>query len=253
MLELAAYQHRLALNLASLSREQLLGILSALVQTQPALRPTIAALLPAPTLDSTLSALAQLERAITSAIPAGAGARPEYVWGRVRGPVEEYVAEARSYLGSFTAAINSSSATPVGEDDLSHPSTTFAFLYALTSSLRRLEVALPPAPSSPLAPGGATATALSGHLLPLSINAWHVFLTRLSAAVNVEGRIMSAATVAGWFQRLEEVSVASPAVAGRGEGPARKAVEGVRDRLKKEVGWMVGLREVGGMEGEEEL
>ena len=229
---------------------------TTLLQTQPTLRPAIAALLPAPTLASTLTALADLERNITSAIPSGAGARPEYVWGRVRVPVEEYVAEARSYLGSYTFAINNSASTPVGEDDLSHPSTTFAFLYALTSSLRRLEVALPPAPSSPLAPGGGTATALSAHLLPLTINAWHVFLTRLSAAVNVEGRVMSASTVAGRFQRLDEICVASPAVAGRAEGQARKACEGVRDRLRREVGWLVGMREVvqdgRGMEREEE-
>lgn len=217
-------------------------MVTSLLQTQPNLRPSIVALLPAPTLASTLSALAELERAITAALPSGSGARAEYVWGRVRKPVEDYVAEARSYLSSFTAAINATGSGAVADDNLSHPSTTFAFLYALTSSLRRLEVALPPAPSSPLA--GGTATALSSHLLPLAINAWHVFLTRLSTSVNTEGKIMSASTVATWFQRLDELCVASPTVAGRGEGAARKACEGIRDRLRKEVGWLVGLREV---------
>ncbi|ORY53999.1 hypothetical protein BCR35DRAFT_310506 [Leucosporidium creatinivorum] len=243
--------------LANLSKPSLLTLLHSLLTAQPSLKPLITSLLPPPTLRSTLTSLQTLERSVLAALPSGAQLREEYIWGRVRVPLEEYVAEAKIWLSAF---INPTTPPGVGagggEDDLHHPSTTFAFLHELTSSLRRLEVALPPSrPNSP--------NALTSHLLPLTLNSWHIFLTRLSTSVNQEGRIISAGMLRGWFERLEELCVASPGVGAgvgvgeRAEGPARKQCEGVRERMRKEVGWLVGLRGSGresaqGMMEEEE-
>lgn len=244
---------------AGLSKPSLLTLLNTLVTQNPHLKPTIAALLPPPTLSSTLASLATLERAVLAALPAGAQLREEYVWGRVRVPLEEYVAEAKSWMSGFMNPSSSSSfasttggAAGGGEEDITHPSTTFAFLHALTSSLRRLEVALPPVRPAPLGAPIISSTAgsnpIANHLLPLTLNSWHIFLTRLSTAVNLEGRVMSAGMLRGWFEKLDEICVESPGVGvgvggvHRGEGMARRGVEGVRERMRKEVGWLVGMR-----------
>ncbi|KAK4046429.1 hypothetical protein OIV83_006088 [Microbotryomycetes sp. JL201] len=253
--------------LASLSKDSLLSLLNNLVTSQPHLRQTLQALLPPPTLSDTLATLATLERNVTTAIPSGSILREEYVWGRVRLPLEEYVTEAKSFLSAFISAatapyLNQQVHAPASEDDISHPSTTFAFLHALTASIRRLEFALPSTASL----ASSSLDPLSSHLLPLTVNCWHIFLTKLSTSVNEEGRMISAGMLRGWFSKMDELTVASPpftvSVPGRPavarpEGVARRACEGVRDRMRKEVGWLVGIRDVASvqqqMDDDEEL
>lgn len=246
----------------------MLTLLTSLITANPALRPLVAALLPPPTLATTFATLVALERNVLQALPSGVTVREDYVWGRVRVPLEEYVAEAKTFLTAFcspTAAGPMGSIAP-GEDAIGHPSTTFAFLYALTSSLRRIEAQLPSppnlvqSPNFPLQRRNAQ-DLLSTQLLPSLINHWHLFITRLSTAVNQQGRILSAGVLRGWFLRLDELAVESPGVVdgSRGEGGARRACEGVRDRLKRDLGWLVGINaeSVGSarvdMEEEEEL
>lgn len=242
-----------------------------LLTSHPQLRPVVQSLLPPPTLSNTLTTLSTLERAVIAALPSGAHLREEYVWGRVRVPLEEYVSEAKTFLAAFTTTppTSTGSSHSAGEDEIGHPATTFAFLHALTSSLRRLEVALPAVNSPPSTPGahaswpsqatsGSGHNPLASHLLPLTLNSWHIFLTKLSTSVNTEGRIISAQMLRGWFTRLDELCVASPNVSGRKEGLAKRALEGVRERMRKEVGWLVGMREAlarepSVMDDEEEL
>lgn len=182
-----------------------------------------------------------------SSIPSGAGIREDYIWGRTKPSLENYVAEATTFLTIVCSP--GANAGPGGgaggEDEIGHPSTTFAFLHALTSSLRRIEAVLP----SPLAASNDGTNRnrqdpLATHLLPLLFNFWHLFVTRLSAAVNQEGRIISAGVLRGWLSRIDELCVASPGVdrGGRREGGAKKACEGVRDRMRREVGWLVGIK-----------
>lgn len=175
-------------------------------------------------------------------IPTGAGIREDYIWGRVRTSLERYVAESKSFLNVVCVHVHVHvHAAGGGEDEIGHPSTTFAFLHALTSSLRRLEALLPSHTHDVTTRNRQDP--LSTHLLPLVINYWHLFITRLSSAVNQEGRIISAGVVRGWFARLDDLCVSSPGVGeGKKEGGAKKACEGIRERLKKEVGWLVGLR-----------
>ena len=186
----------------------------------------MSALLPPPTLPSTLASLHILERAVLASLPSGAHLREDYVWGRVRVALEDYTAQSKSFLAAFCHPSPLASPGSI-EDELGHPSTTFAFLYALTSSLRRLEVALP------LSPPSDARNPLAIHLLPLTINAWHALLTRLN------GRVLSATQVRGWFERIDELCVDSP---GGHEGGAKRACEGVRERMRRELGWLVGLR-----------
>ncbi|GAA5905449.1 hypothetical protein JCM6882_003164 [Rhodosporidiobolus microsporus] len=272
--------------LASLDKPSLLSLLHQLLTSQPSLAPTISALLPAPSLPTLLTSLAALERAVLTAIPAGAFLREEYVWGRVRAQVDEYVGEARRFLSlcvppTVTAAATSEGAAAQGED-LTHPSLAFQFLHALTLSLTRLESALPPPPSSSSSTPASNPNPnpLAAHLLPALLNAWHLFLTRLSQSTNVQGRVFPQSLLLSWFAGWDELCLLPPspldafrgaAAAGGGggsrdgQGGVRRLMEGVRERARREVGWLVGWREPqlvgagqgqaggqGGMEGVEE-
>ncbi|BGP36998.1 hypothetical protein JCM10449v2_000902 [Rhodotorula kratochvilovae] len=253
--------------LASLDKPALLNVFSRLLTTNPQLASTIASLLPTPSLSTVLDSLSTLERAVVTATPTGAFLREEYIWSRVRVPLEEFVSEAKRFLALFVPA-----QAPTGailEEDLAHPSTAFQFLDALTHALLRLETTLPP-PSSSTASTTSFASAastnpLAAHLVPLTLNAWHLFLSRLSSAVNAQGKVLPTSLVRSWFAALD-AACAPPAAAlfaGAGararESQVRRAMEGVRERAGREIGWLVGMKvEVpgGGMEGveqEEEL
>ncbi|GAA5860281.1 hypothetical protein JCM3774_000368 [Rhodotorula dairenensis] len=259
--------------LASLDKPALLDVFSRLLATQPTLAPLISTLLPTPSLSTVLTTLASLERGITAATPTGAFVRPEYVWSRVRVPVEELVTEARRFINLFVPAVPPPPGHTITEEDLSHPSTCFEFLEALTRALLRLEASLPavPPPTAGLGAASASSNPLAAHLVPLTINAWHTFLTRLSTAVQSHGKVLPNSLVQSWFERLDVLAAESVrdrvfGPVGSGSSPSsssvRKAMEGVRDRAKKELGWLVGLKSVdgasfsAGMEGveqEEEL
>ncbi|BGO98251.1 nuclear envelope, Cut8 family protein [Rhodotorula toruloides] len=245
--------------LASLDKPALLNVFSKLLTTSPHLASTIASFLPTPTLSTILESLSSLEHAVTSATPTGAFLRPDYIFSRVRLPLEEYVSETKRYLSLFVPAQQ-----PMGtlsEDNLAHPSTAFQFLHALTTSLLRLESTLPSSTSPTSSP--PSANPLASHLVPLTLNAWHLFLTRLSSAINTQGRVLPTSLVQSWFDQADALAGSNPlGVGGERASQVRKAMEGVRERMRREVGWLVGLKSdvaaVGGsgMEGveqEEEL
>ncbi|GAA5892094.1 hypothetical protein JCM8208_001432 [Rhodotorula glutinis] len=261
--------------LASLDKPALLNVFSRLLSTNPQLASTISALLPTPSLSTILDSLASLERAVVAATPSGAFSRDEYIWSRVRVPLEEFVTESKRFLALFVPA--QAPMGPIAEEDLAHPSTAFQFLDTLTHALLHLEAVLPASPSSSSPTSSSTAATtnpLASHLVPLTLNAWHQFLSRLSSAVNDQGKVLPTSTVRTWFDRLDDAcgasgpAAAAPSLFGaprggvsRGESQVRRAMDGVRERARREIGWLVGLRPevaqgAGGMEGveqEEEL
>lgn len=242
--------------IAGLSKESLVTLLKTLYTTTPTLVPLLTSLLPPPTLSNTLSTILQLERKILTALPSGLTVREDYIWGRVKVPLEDYLEEARGMIRGFCVEGGGGGG---GEDEIGHSSTTFAFLYALTSSLRRIEATLPSPPSlvdSPNYPLNKRRAQdiLSTTLLPLLSTSWSTFLALLSAQVNQQGRIISSEVLKGWLKRLEELSVESPGVreGTRREGGARAVVLDVETRMRREVGWLVGLKDPGGGEEMEE-
>ncbi|GAA5856379.1 hypothetical protein JCM8547_008712 [Rhodosporidiobolus lusitaniae] len=249
--------------LASLDKPSLLTIFSKLLTTSPHLASTISSLLPTPSLSTILDALTSLERSVFSALPTGAFLRDDYIWSRVRVSLEEYVAESRRFLGLFVPTHASAGSAGTSEDDLTHPSTAFQFLHALTSSLLRLEAAFPSSSSpsstsfaSPSSSSSASPSPLQAHLTPLLLNAWHLFLTRLSSSINTSGRLFPHPLILSWFLRLDELCPAPPSPfdafrqGGGGGGKeggreTRRLMEGVRERMRREVGWTVGMKESG--------
>lgn len=241
---------------ASLDKPSLLSIFSSLLSATPSLAPLISSLLPTPTLSTLLSTLTSLERAVLSAIPTGAFVRDEYVFSRTRTSLEEYVAEARRFLSlvvpSSSTTSSTTSAAATDESNLTHPSTSFQFLHALTSSLLRLESALPPPQ-----PNANPASPLAAHLTPLLLNAWQVFLSRLSSSINQQGRVFPQSVLLGWFEKMDELcpvppAMVSPFAALRMGGTAggretggentRRLMAEMRERARREVGWLVGWK-----------
>lgn len=206
--------------------------------TSPHLASTIASLLPTPTLSTILDSLSALEGAVIAGTPTGAFLRPDYIFSRVRLPLEEYVSEAKRYLSLFVPAQQPTGT--LSEDNLAHPSTAFQFLHALTSSLLRLESTLPSAASAST-PTSASSNPLANHLVPLTLNAWHLFLTRLSSAINTQGRVLPTSLVQSWFDQVDALATSS-LLGGDRTSQVRKAMEGVRERMRREVGWLVGLK-----------
>lgn len=269
---------------AGLSKPALLTVLTSLLSQQPALKPLVLSLLPPPSLDSFTTTLNSLERRILDALPSGGATRQEYVWSRIRAPLEEYISEARLALSQFCPSSSTLAAQGVTDDQQqqqTHPTSTFAFLYTLTLSVRKLEATLPraPIPFSTLtsAISSTSSSSAAAHptaninnpstlnqrdplvsFLPPLYNQWHHLITKLSTSVNQGGTILSAEMLRGWFRNLDTLvsveSVAAMATANSAASPSavaiadagsvgRKASEAVRDRFVKELGWLVGIRQ----------
>jgi len=256
-----------------LTKPALLSVLTSLLTQQPSLKPVVLSLLPAPSLESFTATLATLEKKVLDALPfsqhGSANLRDEYVWSRIRAPLEEYISETRLALGQFCPPPSSSSSSSSSQDDQqgspssssSSPTTTFSFLYTLTSSVRKLEVLLPRAPvpfgshshSSATLPQHQAAAAQANinnpftlnprdpllSFLPALFNQWHILATRLSTLVNQNGRVLSAESVRTWFRQLD---VLVNLEEGASSAVGRKASEAVRERFVKELGWLVGVR-----------
>jgi len=237
--------------LASLPKPALLSILNSLAQQQPTLKPAILALIPPPSLESFTTSLTTLEKRVLYSAPRGVGLRDEYVWSRVRSSLEEYVSEGRQFLTVFCPP-STSSPGPSGStvNETLHPSTTFTFLATLTASIRRIEDILPIPQSSndPHLYRSNPNDPLSSHLLPSLLNHWHLFITKISHNVNQLGRIISAETVRSWFRQLESLNQSN-----RNDRLSTRAIEGVRERLVKEIGWTVGIRPLNNLSSTDDM
>ena len=206
-----------------------------MVERHPSLKPVVIGLLPPPSLESFHAALGAVEKRVLDSVPRGIGLRDEYVWTRMRGPLEEYVTEARHFLAVFCPA-GATDAAAAPTDDTQHPTTTFSFLVTLTASVRRVEAVLP---------RGCTARQsrtdpLSAHLQPALYNHWHLFATRIAAAINTHGRMLSAEAVRTWFRQLDDLVGQDP----HADAVSQRALEALRDRFVRDIGWIVGLRPV---------
>lgn len=90
--------------------------------------------------------------------------------------------------------------------------------------------------SSPSSPD-----ALMTVLMPAILKQWTVLLHRVDKAVNGDGRMFSQEVVLAWARGLEATGTA-----GRGEGGKkeelliRKAMDEVRNRLERDLAWLVG-------------
>ncbi|KAI5477079.1 indoleamine 2,3-dioxygenase [Pseudohyphozyma bogoriensis] len=211
----------LAKQLAQLSHPDLLSLVTSLVTTQPTLRPLLISLLPTPTLSTLSNRLSTREKAIVAALPSGGVStqRAEYIWGRVRNPLDEYLHGVVEDLANFSSA-SSSNRLGAGAngttDDLNHPSTHFTYLHLVVTSIFRLSASLPAA-SSPF---------------PLLLTT-QVLQSFDDLFTKLRGRVLGKDMVQGWFEKIEAL-----AVGGVG-GQMEQVMLGIRERMRGELGCMM--------------
>lgn len=211
---------------ASLPKPALLEVFHTLLANNPSVAPLVAAALPPPSLPTTLATITALHRKVMAAIPTGA-AFPAYVVSRTRTSIDEFVHEAKAAIATFS---------PV----TSHPSDCFELLMHLTNAVLAA-LALLPSPAT-LQAHGIAPTSLSAHLVPALINAHHVLVSRVAREAAGEGKMLSAARIRSILDALDSACSDAHNHADALGDVVVRALDGVRERARRELGWLVGLR-----------
>lgn len=222
---------------ASLPPQSLLPLLLSLLKEQPSLKDTILPLIPRPTLETAVHALAQSAKRLTDAQPFAtkhtANTRG-YILGRLQTHIGDYESIWTSYLPYFScmppSVQHSSSASSAGQThgtphqqlnsrDKFHPAETFSFLQAVTSHI--------------LSQFPEAQDELVKRLLPALAVEWKMWVTRLDEQVNGQSRIVGSDVVRTWRRGLKDLV----------EGSARnqdatKTMKEVRDKWESSVGWL---------------
>lgn len=265
-----------SLTTATLDKPSLLTLFSRLLttSTDPTLRDQIIAQIPSPSLDSVESALDEIERGIRSASARTGEMRAEFAWGRLRNPVGDFVTTALGFMPFFVD--DAQDGILSRRQEAPHPSTSFAFLHAVSVRTLRIIELLPSAPTtlstslfsfdgsktfqfgSDVAPAvkiyqdmlpsdaltSANPNTIITQLIPNLLLQWIRLQEKLCKGVNEEGRMFGSEMMRGWMNSLEAL--------GQGksdneqgikmeERAFRSAVDGICSQLEQGIGWMVGL------------
>ncbi|KXS09171.1 hypothetical protein M427DRAFT_64633 [Gonapodya prolifera JEL478] len=133
--QLAVVPPSLADTLANLEKPDLLNILSQLLRSNPQLTPQISALLPLPTIQSTTSLLATLEKRLSDAFPYSKFGqdRSDYSFNRVRPVLTELKQSILHYLLHFTNPASY-------PEHIRHefPATSMSYIHIATTLVHRL-------------------------------------------------------------------------------------------------------------------
>ncbi|KAF9015079.1 hypothetical protein BDQ17DRAFT_1230217 [Cyathus striatus] len=254
--------------LASLPPQSLLPLLNSLLKAQPSLKSTILPLIPRPTLETAIQALAQSAKKLQDAYPysnstsfsastpsfgfgrshatpmfgqsghtsshAG-GMRDSYVLSRLRPHITDFVAACMSYLPYFTCI-------PPSPRDISlHSDSTLPSLSATTiQSLHKDKfhpsetyLFLSAVTNHIIAQPPLAQTSLCTLLLPRLVEEWNTWVDKVDDVVNCQGGMFGRDTVQSWERGLDSMADAKIA---NGITTMRE----VRDKWVAKVGWLVG-------------
>ena len=251
---------RTKLDVASLPQQSLLPLLMALLREQPGLKPLVLSLLPRPTLETALEALALASKTLREAYPYSA---PSPVPSSSFGFGNAVAASSsRGMNTGFGSQSQQSSQTnpPNGGMRESYVISRLRphiseFVSACYSYLPYFSY-LPPASNSPQSqlsaikpPAAETFTflcTLTSHLFsqpqltqnelcplitPRLLEEWGAWVNRVDEVVNRQGGMFSGEVARGWERSLDEFAV-------KGGYGMRE----IRDRWVAKVGWLVGRR-----------
>ncbi|KAH9810389.1 hypothetical protein DFH28DRAFT_985783 [Melampsora americana] len=221
---------------SSLTKPELLTLLQTIVAQHPELKRSIPALLPKPTLEAITQKLAEVESQLLDSIPNKRTNREEYIWNRVRCPLNEYVNECLALLKIGTK----------GEDSFEQSqihttvSNQFSFLYLLTSSIKKIDNCLPSISrdQSDLL-NYAASQPLRSVLIPDLLQAWQEFIEKIYHITSTNGIILSESSIEKWFAQLNDL--AHPT--GEDESSHNSQfMEPIRDLAKRQFGDIVRSR-----------
>ncbi|THH11751.1 hypothetical protein EW146_g7940 [Bondarzewia mesenterica] len=251
--------------LASLPSQSLLPLLNALLTSQPSLKPLILSLIPRPSLETAIQALAQCAKKLRDAYPYSNHANSSSSTSLGFG----FGSSFNSRSTPFTSSSRPSSSThPSGFSTPSSSDTHGGmreeyivsrlrphineFVSACLSYLPYFSYVPSPTTSTPprepstvdLAPITAqgqvppdrdpqlTQSSLVPMLLPRLLEEWKAWVDRVDEMVNKEGGMFGGETVRGWERDLDEFA--------RAKGHGLEALREVRDQWVSRVGWLVG-------------
>ncbi len=222
---------------ASLPPQSLLPLLLSLLKEQPSLKDTILPLIPRPTLETAVHALAQSAKRLNDAQPFAtkhtANTRA-YILGRLQTQIGDYESIWTSYLPYFSCMPSSvqhtSSTSSTGQAhgnphfqlnsrDKFHPAETFSFLQAVTTHIFNQFT--------------EAQDELVKRLLPTLSEEWRMWVTRLDEQINGQSRIVGSDVVRTWRRGLKDL--VEGAVRSQ---DATKAMKEVRDKWESSVGWL---------------
>jgi len=257
--------------LASLPSESLLPLLTSLLDAQPSLKSTLLPLIPRPTVDTAIQALAQSAKKLRDAYPYStappvsqlgssttfslgrplsqnitgfgqsisstnnSGMRNSYIISRLRPHVTNFVAAFFSYLPYFSSVAQPTSGsqdTNPSRQSSSH-STTLRFLHKGKSHPSESFLFLSAVTNHMLSQAPLTQSSLVPLLLPRLCDEWNAWVNRVDDVVNREGGMFGSETVRSWERVLDEM-------AERKEFEGANILRGVRDSWVSKVGWLIG-------------
>jgi len=202
---------------ASLPPQSLLPILSGLLKTQPGLKKVILPLIPRPSLEDALDALKQSVKKLHEAMPFSnvpssslhytfgmpqqqSSMRNDYVLGRLRPYISEFVSTFLSYFPYFSYKyptpppaknISSSQLNATLHKEKFHPAEAFSFL----SSVTKLIIDQPALVISELEP----------LILPRLTEEWKLWLDNLDRHANREGNMVAPSIARTWEIEVERL------------------------------------------------
>ncbi|KAI9091252.1 Cut8 six-helix bundle-domain-containing protein [Phlyctochytrium arcticum] len=204
--------------LASLSKEQLLNIITTLVQNHPPLTSHLADLIPRPTLSSVASILQESESALNDAFPYSKFGpdRSDYAYNRVRPQAEDLTQLILHYLNHFVQP----SSYP---DAIQHeyPTIAFSYLHLATTITHRLPVWQ-----------SAAYNANRNELYRVLGNHWRAAVGHVGRLVKDEGKVFGAAIVGEWARNLHQHS---------SEVKGEFGFSDAWTAFGTDLGWLIGL------------
>ncbi|KAH9462853.1 hypothetical protein Pst134EA_014944 [Puccinia striiformis f. sp. tritici] len=268
------HQIDLGTALVSLTKNELIGILQGLIQQKPELKQTVKNLLPPPSLESIINKVNEVEKLLIESIPNKRMNREEYIWNRVRVPLNTYVNDCLSSLEISNKSIeNRCASKPTSDGGIKSPelsviygavSDQLSLLSYLSHSISKIESLLPNLsthqPSSSSSPSSTRPShehQETGHdlnsnvsypfqsiLIPSLFQNWKTFIESIHKLIFIDRMIISESLIRKWFSLLDGLSSHphNPEHLDSNNHIVQHLMMAVRDEALSRFGTIVGLK-----------
>ncbi|KAA1079949.1 hypothetical protein PGTUg99_011504 [Puccinia graminis f. sp. tritici] len=207
--------------LVSLTKNELISLLHGLIQQKPELKPMIKSLLPPPSLESILLKLDEVEKQLVESIPNKRMNREEYIWNRVRVPLNSYVNDCLSCLELAAQTIeNRCGSRAEGKPELSviygAVSDQLSLLSHLSLSISKIESLLPSLSTQPSNQNDHqdlnwnVSYPFQSILIPSLFQNWKNFIESIHKLIFIDRMIISESLIRKWFSLLDGLSSPHP-------------------------------------------
>ena len=238
-----------------------------MLKVQPALKSTILQLIPRPTLETAIQALAQSAKRLREAYPYssppafsqagpsfGSTARPSeqpafgqsahgnnhsgmrdaYIISRLRPHVADFVSSCMSYLPYFTCVPSSTQLSSLfPSTSQSHLATTIQSLHKDKFHPSETFVFLSAVTKHLIEQPPLTLSQLSPLILGRLSEDWKMWVDKVDELVNRQGGMFGSETVRSWERGLDEMAAADAL-------EVSNEMRAIRDSWVSKVGWLVG-------------